>query len=538
MYREICLSVALALATAVGYLGVLSNGFVNLDDDLYVYANAAVQRGLSRPSVNWAFTTTYLGNWHPLTWLSLELDYQCFGLRPAGYHATNLFFHVASTVVLFWLLRTITGALGRSACAAAFFALHPLHVESVAWISERKDVLGTFFFLLSMLLWQFYARRSRMWGYALAVALFVLSLMSKAMGITLPLVLLLLDYWPLGRWPRKAAAPSREARDRPSTATVLVAEKLPFFLLSAAFAAITVLVQGKSGALDYGRSLSFGDRLLLAPVNYVTYLRQTFWPVDLAVLYPHPGGDLAWWRPLVATLGLLLVTAACWRLRKSFAYLLVGWLWFLVTLLPVIGLVQVGRQATADRYMYLPMIGLLVMLCWGVYDLAGARRWAKWTVALAATACLLVCAELTARQVALWRDNLTLWRHALDVTSPTTTSCVNYGRALLDERGEEEEAERWYKKALELDPRNFAANFSLGVLMGHKGRHQEAAQYLEAALEVKPNDPLVLENLALAEELQGQLDTALEHYELAGKLDPLSPSIRERLKRVRQKQAK
>ncbi|HEV3341643.1 MAG TPA: hypothetical protein VG125_14855, partial [Pirellulales bacterium] len=279
---ELLITIGLALATGLPYLGVLRSEFVNLDDDVYVYENNAVQMGLTRPSVNWAFTTTYLGNWHPLTWLSLELDHRLFGLNPAGYHATSLTLHVANTVALFWLLRNLTGVVGRSACAAALFALHPLHVESVAWISERKDVLSTFFLLLSLLAWQTYARGAKRWGYAAAVALFGFSLMSKAMGITLPLVLLLLDVWPLARWQRGSpASPSPPTPSNQTTLLRLIAEKLPFFLISAAFAALSVLLQGRSGAMDYGRSLTLAQRLAIIPVNYVTYLWQTLWPADL-----------------------------------------------------------------------------------------------------------------------------------------------------------------------------------------------------------------------------------------------------------------
>jgi len=530
---EILISIGLALATALPYRSVLSSDFVNLDDDVYVYENNVVQMGLTRLSVNWAFTTTYLGNWHPLTWLSLELDRRLFDLNPHGYHATSLALHVANTVLLFWLLRNLTGALGRSACAAAFFALHPLHVESVAWISERKDVLSAFFLLLSILAWQGYARRASVRGYALAVVFFIFSLMSKAMGITLPLVLLLLDVWPLARWQRGSnASPSQLAPSNQTTPPRLIVEKLPFFLISAAFAAVSVLLQGRSGAMDYGRSLTVAQRLLIVPVNYVTYLWQTVWPVDLVVLYPHPGKNLHLWMPLGALVLLLAITVLVVRLSRSLPYLLTGWLWFLITLLPVSGLVQLGRQATADRYMYLPMVGLLIMLCWGAYDLTFGRRGLRWMMVAAAVVLLCICAELTRRQVQVWHDDISLWTHALAVAEPTSTACGNYGKALFL-RGQDEEAERQFRHALEIDPQLFAPNFDLGVLMGKQGHHVEAADYFERALASNPDNPVVLDNLAMAEEQSGQLEAAREHYERALQLNPQSAATRGRLERLK-----
>jgi tetratricopeptide (TPR) repeat protein len=528
---QLFIALGLALATGLAYNRVRSSEFVNLDDDVYVYENNVVRMGLTRTSVNWAFTTGYLGNWHPLTWLSLELDYALFELNPVGYHETSLALHIANTLLLFWLLSRLTGALGRSACAAAFFALHPLHVESVAWISERKDVLSTFFLFLSILAWQAYARRGKGWRYAAAVVLFVFSLMSKVMGITLPLVLLLLDAWPLDRWRRGGDAPPAIASGQ-MTIGRLVLEKLPFFLISFAFAAASVLLQGRSGAMDYGRSLTFAQRLSIIPVNYVTYLAQTFWPVDLVVLYPHPGADLPLWKPLGALLLLVLITAIVVRLRKSLPYLAVGWFWYLITLLPVIGLVQLGRQATADRYMYVPMIGLLIVFCWGGYDLAFGRRGLRWLSAAVAVMLLCVCAEQTRRQVQVWQSDITLWQHALAVAPPTSTACGNYGKTLML-LGRDDDAEQQFRRALELDPMLFAANFDLGVLLGRKGHHVEAADYFERALASSPGNPLVLDNLGMAEEQSGQLQAAREHYERALSLNPQSAATRTRLGRLK-----
>jgi protein O-mannosyl-transferase len=567
--REILLSVAIALGTALPYMGVLGNGFINFDDNLYVYNNRFVLMGLSRASVTWAFTSTEISNWHPLTWLSLELDYHLFGLNAKGFHATNLVLHVADTVLVFWLLRNLSGAVYRSACAAAIFALHPLHVESVAWIAERKDMLSTLFLLLSILFWQSYARSARgsPGNYGLALAFFILSLMAKAMGLTLPLLLLLLDVWPLGRWQRATAESGQDA-SRPldpehdtvpagadgdrfdessssGTMATLVVEKLPFFLVSATFAAIAVLTQGKGGAMQFGRSLPLVRRLTMVPLNYVTYLGRTFWPVDLAVLYPHPGADLPLWKPAGALVVILLISAVVGRLRKSFPYLLVGWLWFLVTLLPVIGLVQIGRQATADRYMYFPMIGLLVMACWGGWDVAATYRRLTMPLIAAAVIVLIACAEMTARQVTVWHDDVTLWKHALSVTRPTVPACVNYAMSLsaraeaatsqTDRQSMRDEGERWLRQAQKIDPWDFSAHYNLGTHLFRQGRYAEAVAAFRAALDVRPNDPSALDALGMAEEEQGHLGAALESYERAAEADPRSVAIHQRLQRVRQK---
>jgi len=425
---ELLVCLALAIGTLACYQNVVKNGFVNLDDPYYVTQNIWVQRGLSRGSVYWAFTTTAVANWHPLTWLSLELDYELFGLNPAGFHATNLALHVANTLALYWLLRRWTGAIGRSACAAAFFALHPLHVESVAWVTERKDVLSTLFLLLCLLAWSVYARRSAVWAYAAALVLFVLSLMAKPMGVTLPLLLLLLDVWPLAR----RAPAERDGVRTGLSRRLRVVEKLPFFLASAASAAMTLFAQSEMGARvrellgddasaavallaqsegagwAFRQSLSWADRLWFVPVSYVTYLRQTFWPVELTVYYRHPGAGLPMCKSVAATVLLTLITVAVWRLRASRPYLTVGWFWFLISLLPVIGLLQAGAQPNADRYMYLPMIGLLIGVCWGGWELA--VRWHRpGILALSAALCLLVCAALTYRQVDMWHDDASLF---------------------------------------------------------------------------------------------------------------------------------
>lgn len=533
--NEVLFALALALLTAAAYGRVFSNGFVNLDDDYYVYRNGSTTIGLRWPAVRWAFTTIFLGNWHPLTWLSLQLDNQLFGLNPAGYHATNLVLHMAGTLALYWMLRNVTGAALPSACSAALFALHPLHVESVAWVTERKDVLSTLFFFLSIVAWQRYATCSSRRAYLLAIALFACSLLSKVMGVSLPIVLLLLDFWPLRRVAAVDVAAAKTNAGRPILAA-LVVEKLPFVAMSAVFSVVAVIAQRSTGALVYGESLSLIERWQLVPVNYVTYLAKTFWPVNLAVLYPHPGGDLPLWKPVGATLLLVAITAVCCWLRNSRPYLIVGWAWFLVTLLPVIGMVQLGVQATADRYMYMPMAGLLIMVCWGGAELAGTVASRKPVLATICVFALAACGRLTFRQVAVWHDSLSLWKHDLEITAPTFFSSNNYAQALQD-AGNVNEAEHWYRKSIELNPTWFYPNFNLGIILSKKGHQDEAAKCLKIALESQPENPLLLENLGVVEELRGNYEEAIEYYERSARIAPRS-KIHQHLRRVLEKRGK
>lgn len=520
----ICL--ALAAVTVVAYYPVFSNGFVNLDDDYYVYRNDSVTAGLQWPAVKWAFTTMFLGNWHPLTWISLQIDSQLFGLNAIGYHATNLALHTANTLALFWMLKRLTGAVQPSAFAAALFALHPLHVESVAWVTERKDVLSTLFFFLAIITWQRYVtiRTSRI--YVLSVVLLICSLLSKVMGVSFPLVLLLLDFWPMGR---------AMAADNRRTLRGLLIEKLPLVAVCIVFSIVAMVAQRRAGAMGYGESLSFIERWRLIPVNYVAYLAKTFWPVDLAVLYPHPGADLPLWKPVAAAALLVAITAVCWLWRNSRPYLIVGWAWFLVTLLPVIGIVQVGLAATADRYMYLPMAGLLIMVCWAAAELAGTFRRLKPVLAVVCPVTLAVCGWLTFRQAKVWHDSGTLWQHALATTRPTFISCNNYALA-LEQSGNIDEAEHWYRKAIEIDPENFYPNCNLGVILSKKGNQDEAAMRLKIALRSQPDNALLLENLGVVEELRGDYDAAIDYYQRSAQLNTRSPKIYQHLQRVLAKQ--
>ena len=534
----------LVLATLTVYLPLVHLGFLNFDDNLYVTANPQVQGGLTWDGLRWAFTHMHAANWHPLTWLSHMLDCQLYGLNPAGHHLTNFLFHAANTVLLFLWLRSLTGAFWRSAFVAALFALHPLHVESVAWVAERKDVLSAFFGLLSLWAYTRYAGESEIRNpktegspktenrnltvasssganrrgslyYALALLLFGLGLMSKPMLVTWPFVMLLLDYWPLGR-----GAEFGSRRDTPTPLrrwAWLVLEKLPFFALSAAASVVTVLAQRAEGAMVSMESLPLGPRILNALDAYLRYLGKLLWPADLAVIYPLAS------RAAAGTLlaGLLVVTVtllAFWQRRRR-PYLPVGWAWYLGTLVPVIGLVQVGNQSMADRYTYLPAIGLFIILAWGAADFTAA--WPKRRLALtaAATAILAACALTSQAQLRHWQNTESLFRHTLAVTTNNFVAWNNLGFCLA-EQGQPREAEACYRAAVEINP-DFQDSWSnLGSLLAETMRHEEAIATYETALQTHPGFIKVRNGLATALAMTGRLEEAKAQCREAARIDP------------------
>jgi tetratricopeptide (TPR) repeat protein len=515
------LCLLLALATLALYLPVARQGFVNYDDSDYVTENAHVQSGLQWQNVVWAFTTGHASNWHPLTWLSHMLDCQLFGLKAGPEHLVSTGFHIANTLLLFLLLRRMTGALWRSAFVAALFALHPLHVESVAWVSERKDVLSALFFLLTV---GAYVRYAEILGleskaqspgagaprltlhasryYLVSLTLFTLGLMSKPMLVTLPFVLLLLDYWPLQRFRPSTFNP------QPTTCFRLVAEKAPFVLLAAASSVITFIVQRKGGAVS--TSLSVGARVANALVSYVRYIGKMLWPQNLSILYPHPGHWPAW--QVIACAGLLLaVSAAVILLARRRPYLAVGWLWFCGTLVPVIGLVQVGIQSMADRYTYVPLIGLFIMLAWGIDDLVPVRPWRTRALAIGAALSLAACAFLTERQIRFWRDSEALFRHAVHVTRDNYLAYNNLG-FYLSGQGRAAEAMENYRLSLKINPAYEDALNNLGYALAGQKKYADAIPLYLAALRIKPNHAEVHNNLGNALSETGKIDEAIQHY--------------------------
>jgi len=506
------IGVALVIVTFAAFGGLLSSGFVNYDDPVYVTENAHVQRGLTGESVAWAFRTTEAANWHPLTWLSHMLDVQLFGLEAGKHHLTSLLLHALNTLLLFFLLVRMTGALWRSAFVAALFALHPLHVQSVAWIAERKDVLSTLLWLLTLGAWGAYLKSKKTGPYALAMAFFALGLMAKPMLVTLPFTLLLLDYWPLGR----LVLP---LRGRSGALKELLWEKAPLFALSAASCIVTAIVQRSGGAVVALEHLGFGSRLANAALAYVGYLGKTLWPASLAVFYPHPRARLALAAAGGAALLLLGVTVMAFRLGKRAPFLVWGWLWYLGTLVPVIGLVQVGDHAMADRYTYIPLIGIFVAIAWGLAALVRERRALRHAVAVAALASLAALFLVTRIQSGYWSDSKALFEHALAVTSDNYLAHNQLGVALEGENRHPEAVEH-YRQALRIRPNYAQAMDNLGLDLAKMNRGAEALEYLQQAVRINPDSADAQYNLGIALAAAGRLDEAVEHYRRALGIKP------------------
>jgi protein O-mannosyl-transferase len=480
----ILLALLLAAGTAVLYAPAVRNGFVNYDDPDYVTRNPNVLRGLTWQNVTWAFgTENPAANWHPLTWMSHMLDVTFYGSNPAGHHVTNVILHCLGVVLLFLFLERATAMPLRSAAVAALFALHPLNVESVAWVAERKAVLCMVFIALALSAYVWYAKKPGPGRYALVAALFALALMSKVMVITLPFALILLDYWPLTRIPELAQGES--LRPFLSAFGKMVVEKTPLFAMAAAAGWLTLHVHRSAGAL--AGAMPFVWRLKNAVYSYLWYLGKAVWPSDLAVFYPHPGGTLAWWRVAVAALGILAISAMVWRFREK-RYLLVGWLWFLGTMVPMGGIVQSGRQGMADRYIYIPILGLLIAVVWLLGDFA-ARFQLQPGAAVASFALLATpYAYVTDKQIAYWQDSLALFGHALEVTKNNAVAENNFGQALMENKRPDLAAPH-LQAAVRLAPELASAHYNLAVLLQRASRTDDAAREYHLALTAS-SDPL------------------------------------------------
>lgn len=507
----------LAAATVAAFWPVTNAQFVNLDDPTYISDNLRVQRGLTVDNVKWAFTTFHGSLWHPLTWLSIMLDCELFGVNPAAMHRVNLGFHVANAVLLFLMLRRLTRALWASALVAALFALHPLRVESVAWIAERKDVLSTFFCILTIWSYSEYVLRRCAGWYTAAILFFAFGLMSKAMLVTLPFVLLLIDFWPLRRI--DGAAPRTWTHVRR-----LVFDKLPFFALAAVSIALAWLApRHGEGVVSFVR-LPLSERIENAIVSYARYLGKTCWPTDLAVYYPHPG---EWSGLLVAAAVALVVIVSALAVRtfRRFPWFFIGWFWFVGTLVPVLGIVQVGGQSMADRFTYLPSIGLFIAIVWTVRELVLGNRALRLASVAGAGVLTIVCALITHRQAGYWKNSHTLFTHAAKVTPPSTLLLNSMGDALLDQ-ARPEEAMQKFKAALQLDPEDSLAWGNIGNIHFRDGKLDQAIQHYREGLRYNSKSPLLHYNLALALGAKGQFMEAMRHHEQALALDPFSVNAR------------
>ncbi|MBI4463123.1 MAG: tetratricopeptide repeat protein [Acidobacteria bacterium] len=549
-------SLALIAANLAVYASVRHFGFVSFDDPVYVSDNAHIQDGLTWHGMSWAFTASEGGNWNPLVWFSHMLDIQIYGLNPGPHHVTNLLLHIANTLLLFGLLYRMTGAMGRSAFVAGLFGLHPLHVESVAWVSERKDVLSTLFWMLTLWGYIGYVRRPKLGRYLVVLLLFTVGLMAKPMLVTLPFALLLLDYWPLGRVTLVARPATRPGwaifPDQRSTLRRLLWEKVPLLALAAAASFLTFMVQQSRGAVAGIETNPLTLRAENALVSYVAYIGKMLWPARLAVFYPYPQSLPAWWVT-GAILGLTSVSLVVIRAARRYVYLPVGWLWYLGTLVPVIGLVQVGSQSMADRYTYVPLIGLFVIAAWGVPDFLA--RWQYKTIALPAAAALVIlgCTITAWSQVRYWENSMALWGHALEVTTGNYRAHTAVGAALEDQgriseaiyhysealhikpgfveghnnlgnvlasQGKVSEAIEHYTEALRIDPGFAEAHNGVGSALASQGRISEAITHYSEALRIKPDYAEAHNNLGLALADQGRINEAIDHYYDALRINP------------------
>lgn len=533
--------ICLAIATLLAYSRAARNPFMHVDDQNYVTENPHVQAGLAWQTFTWALTATDAENWHPLTWLSHALDCQLYGLNPPGHHATNILLHALDAVLLFLLLYRATGARGRSLLVAALFALHPLNVESVAWIAERKNVLSTLFFLLTLAAYGWYARKPELKRYLVVVALFALGLAAKPMVITLPFVLLLLDYWPLERirgWDAQSLSKLKDRKNRQKNRAEAVAsekvfpvpqfpfsrivlEKLPLLALCAGSAAITIVAQ-RTHAIQSFKIYPFAGRLDNALYSYASYVWKTFWPMRLAFLYPYPRDGRPAWLLALAVLLLLAVSALVWRLRRTRPYLVTGWLWYLGTLVPVIGVVQVGDQAMADRYAYIPLIGIFVMIVWVAADAADRREINLQLRTAIAGVILAALSFLTWRQIAFWRSDYDLWSHTVAVTKHNVVADESLSKALM-QLGRPQEALAGFEEAASLNPSDPFRHVNLAAALVESDHLPEAIAQYESTIKVSSNPTIrarCYESIAAISDELGDFAKVRDNYRLALQADP------------------
>ena len=503
----ICLFLVISILCV--YWPVRTFSFVNYDDPKYVTRNYHVQDGLTLKSMRWSLTATQASNWHPLTWLSHMLDCQMYGMVPGHHHMTNVLFHILNTLLLFFLFKRISESRWKSTFVAALFALHPLHVESVAWVAERKDVLSTFFWMLTLWSYSRYVESPRLDKYLLLTLFYILGLMAKPMLVTLPFVLLLLDYWPLGRFQLKSSDKFNQGIQKPFPLG-LIREKIPLFFLSAASCVITYLVQKSGGAVNSLAAIPLRERIANALVAYVSYIGKMLWPHNLAVLYPYQK-FISIWEIACSGLLLVIISVFVFRMRRSKPYLSVGWLWYIGTLVPVIGIVKVGSQALADRYTYVPSIGIFLMLTWWISGWASKRHYGKIGL-ITAAAIILSFFMITSRlQVTYWSDSVKLFEHTIHVTGNNSIAQLNLGEALA-KQGKIEKAAEHYKTALKIQPDLAGAHLNLGVYFMMQGKLDDAIYHFSKVSHGK-SDQIAAAQCELGDALaeKGDLSRAVKH---------------------------
>ncbi len=515
----ICL--VLTLATLVVYWPVKNHEFIKYDDDKYITDNRNVKSGLNPESIRWAFTTGHASNWHPVTWMSHMLDCQIFGQNAGAHHLVNVFFHIINTLLLFIVLKRMTKALWLSAFVAALFGLHPLHIESVAWAAERKDVLSTFFWMLTMWAYVCYAEHPKVTRYLLALLFFIVGLMAKPMLVTLPFVLLLLDYWPLERvrFGKLINEESQENSIQRKSISHLLIEKIPFIFFSIVSCVVTFIVQRRTGAVQTIDTIDIKSRLCNAVVAYIGYIGKMIWPDNLAVLYPHPGNSLSMSKVVVCGLLLILLSICFIFLARRHKYLVVGWLWYVGTLVPVIGLVQVGVQAMADRYTYIPLIGLFIIAAWGVSDLFKSLSYRKVILGFCAVIILSAITIKTSQQLKYWQDSVTLFQHTLAVTQKNYVMHNNYANYLMD-MGKLDDAVEHFNESLKIKPRAAEVHNNLGNALSRLEKLDDAIEHYKTALSLESDFSDAHYNLAIVLSKQNKNDEAIKEYRESLHFDP------------------
>jgi protein O-mannosyl-transferase len=518
-HQVLLICVILVLLIVAAFEPLRHNDFIDYDDQTYILLNHHILSGITYESLTWALTSGYAGNWHPLTWLSHMIDIELFGLNAAGHHIHNLVLHIASVVLLFLILRAMTGTLWRSAFVAIIFGIHPLRVESVAWTAERKDVLCTFFWMLTTAAYIGYARRGGVFRYLLVASCLCLGLMAKPMIVTLPIIFLLLDVWPLRRINHSLYndVPESARCFRPASSLWLIGEKIPLLVLIAVSCVVTYKVQSWSGAVD-ALNITWVQRLANVFISYITYLQKTVWPVNLAPLYPFPENGWPLWKPAVA-----LILLSGWSVFTIYAvrkrpYLLFGWLWYIIALVPVIGLVQIGNHSTADRYSYLPSIGILVMMAWAAEELSTKIPYRKTFFAVLSGVSVVALIMTTRTQAAYWKDSYTIGKHTLAVTENNYVFYNNMGIVLMNQ-DKDDEAFSSFRKTLEIRPDYYLANANIAALMNKLHRYDEALAYVVKAIKKQPFNGLAYFIQGRTFEGMGNSDAALLAYKRAAKMD-------------------
>ncbi len=542
-FTKLIISLFLVLLTFAVFYRLAGYDFVNFDDDLYVTANSRVQRGLTLENFIWAFSSIEIANWHPITWLSHMSDIQMHGLNPGAHHLTNVILHVANTLLVLIIFSRMTGFFWQSACLATLFALHPLHVESVAWVAERKDVISTFFLLLTVWCYSRYAEHPDRARYLAVLLFFILGLLSKPMVVTLPFILLLLDFWPLKRFRINAVLSVHQVQAQVDTRThgisksnqsdvlskttpvlpgqsivYLVREKIPLFVLSAATCAVTLFAQHSSGTVLSLEVMPLTARVANSLISYVTYIVQMIYPVRLAVFYPL-ATSVPWWKIAGAFCILIAISYLAWKTASKHPYILFGWLWYLGTLFPVIGIVQVGTQAMADRYTYVPLIGLFVSIVWGASDFAKTWRYGAAAITGGIMVILSVVTILTWVQISYWKNSVALFSHAIEVTSKNSLAHYNMASVLTDQN-KIDEAIRHYNESVKLKPQHKEAHYNLGLLMAQKGDIDEAIKHFSNALQINNDYAQAHNNLGVMRMQQNRIDEAIMHFQTAVRLNP------------------